>query len=41
MSKCSLTSAVHLLDDPVEASGEFLNKLYSKDCEEYGTSIRD
>jgi hypothetical protein len=24
-----------LFDDPVEASGEFLNKLYSRDCEEY------
>jgi len=24
-----------LFGDPVEASGEFLNKLYSKDCEEY------
>jgi hypothetical protein len=25
-----------LFDDPVEASGEFLNRLYSKDYEEYG-----
>jgi hypothetical protein len=24
-----------LFEDPVEASGEFLNKLYSKECEEY------
>jgi hypothetical protein len=24
-----------LFEEPVEASGEFLNKLYSKDCEEY------
>jgi hypothetical protein len=24
-----------LFDDPVEASGEFLNRLYSRECEEY------
>ncbi len=25
-----------LFEDPVEASGEFLNRLYSRDCDEYG-----